>query len=92
MAGPLKKFIAGSVSATLWRNKTKTAQGGEIEYTTVQIDRRYKDKDNTWKSTNNMRLNDVPKAVMVLQKAYEFLILRSDDNKIEEDSFDEIVM
>ncbi len=64
---PEKKFRAGAVSATVWRNES--AKGS---YATVQLERSYKDGD-AWKSTGSLRINDLPKAVLVLNKAYEYL-------------------
>jgi len=68
---PEAKFSTGAIQATIWKNE-KDGQ----EYRTVSLARRYKDKDGSWKSTNSLRLNDLPKAELVLQKAYEFLVLR----------------
>lgn len=67
---PEKKFRAGAISATIWRNK---AQDGE--YKTISLERHYTDKEGKWQSTSSFRLNDLPKASVVLQKAYEFLVL-----------------
>ena len=41
------------------------------------IDRRYKDSEGNWQSTKSLRLNDIPKAIVVLSKAYEELILKN---------------
>ena len=38
----------------------------------------YTDKDGNWKSTNSMRINDLPKAALVLNKAYEYLVIKQD--------------
>ena len=73
---PEKRFRAGAVSATVWRNKTKEGNG---EYHTVAIERCYKDKDDNWQTTNSMRTNDLPKANVVLQKAYEFIVLNEQE-------------
>ena len=72
---PEKKFKAGAVSATVWLNKGQSKQGSEVEYRTISIDRNYLDKDGKWQKTNSLRLNDLPKASIVLQKAYEYLVL-----------------
>ncbi len=68
---PVKKFRAGAVSATIWTNTSK--EGGT--YHTVSFERGYKDKDGAWKTTSSLRLNDLPKAALVLSKAYEYLSL-----------------
>ena len=53
-------------------------------YKTVSFERSYKDKNNNWQTTNTLRMNDLPKASLVLTKAYELLAL-SDDNSDEEE-------
>ncbi len=76
---PEKKFRAGAVSATVWLNKGQQITGEETEYRTISIDRNYMDKEGKWQSTNSMRINDLPKAGVVLQKAYEFLVFKEQD-------------
>src|SRR3989338_1430568 len=76
---PEKKFRAGAVSATVWLNKGQLVNGEESEYRTISIERNYKDKEGQWQSTNYMRVGDLPKAAVVLQKAYESLILNEQD-------------
>lgn len=76
---PEKKFRAGAISATVWVNKFQKPNGEEGEFKTISIDRRYTDKQGKWQSSNNLRLNDVPKANVVLQKAYEFLVLNEQE-------------
>ncbi len=92
---PEKKFSTGAISATIWKNNGKSKKTGEsVEFRTIKIDRRYTDKEGNWQSTNSLRLNDLPKASLVLQKAYEYLVLKGQDssvsNKIEIE--EEIVM
>jgi len=73
---PAKKFRAGAVSATVWNNAKKDEEGNEKGmYSTISIERSYKDKDDKWQSTNSLRLNDLPRAALVLNKAYEFLTM-----------------
>ncbi len=67
---PDKKFKAGPVTATIWKG---VSPKGSVYYN-VQLGRSYKDKDNTWKNTSSLRENDVPKALVLLQKAYEYVI------------------
>jgi len=74
---PEKKFSTGVISATVWKNNGVSKKTGQpTEYRTVTIDRRYTDKDGKWQSTNSMRVNDLPKASLVLQKAYEHIVLK----------------
>ncbi len=76
---PEKKFRAGSVSATIWKNQGKGKNGEAVEYRTISIERSYTDKEDKWQTTNSMRVNDLPKAEVVLKKAYEFLVLKEQE-------------
>jgi hypothetical protein len=73
---PEKRFIAGAISATIWKNQAESKVGKEISYETISISRNFKTENGEWKSTNTLRLNDLPKATVVLNKAYEYLTLR----------------
>lgn len=77
---PVKKFKAGAVSAALWKNVTALKTGNEIETMSLTLDRRYKDRDGIWKNSSSLRLNDLPKAMLVLSKAYEYLVTKSDES------------
>ena len=72
MKQPEKKFKAGAVSATIWKNNSEKG-----DFSSIQLDRAYKDnKDNTWKHTNSFNASDLPKAIVVLNKAYEYLVVK----------------
>ena len=75
---PDKKFKAGPVTATVWKG---VSPKGSVYYN-VQIGRSYKDKDNNWKNTSSMRENDVPKALVLLQKAYEYVISQATNSAL----------
>ena len=91
---PEKKFSTGAITATIWKNNGTSKQNGEsVEFRTIQLDRRYKDKEGTWKSTSSLRLNDLPKASLVLDKAYEYLVLKGQgDNPPDDVSVEDIIM
>ena len=76
---PEKKFRAGPISATVWLNKGQAINGEESEYRTISIERNYTDKEGKWHSNNSLRINDLPKAKLVLEKAYKFLLLQEQD-------------
>ncbi len=78
MAKPIKKFSAGGVQVAVWENEGKEGK----QFYSVSIDRRYKDKNDEWKSTNSFKAADLPKAVLALNKAYEYLTLKDDDVKL----------
>lgn len=72
MPQPEITFRHGLCSASIYENEYKR---GEESFTvrTVSFQRSYLDKDGNWQMTNSLKVNDIPKAVLVLQKAYEFL-------------------
>ncbi len=74
MSAPIKKFSVGGLQIAIWENESKEGK----TYNTVSISRNYKDKNDEWKSSNSLRVNDLPKAVTALNKAYEFLALKED--------------
>ena len=77
---PDKKFSAGAITATIWKNNgTSKRTGLAVEYNTIKLDRNYKNKEGTWQSTSSLRLNDLQKAALLLNKAYEHLVLRRQD-------------
>ena len=73
---PEKKFTTGVITATIWKNKAQTKDGKATFYHTISLQRRYTDKEGNWKSTGSLRVNDLPKASLVLNKAYEYLVLQ----------------
>ena len=73
---PEKKFSTGVLTATVWENQGKSKTGEDVSFKTVSFQRRYKDQNGDWQSTNTLRINDLPKASLVLQKAYEYLVMK----------------
>ena len=71
MAQPEITFRHGLCSASIFENEYKR---GEEAFTvrTVSFQRSYLDREGNWQTTNSLKVNDIPKAVLVLNKAYEF--------------------
>jgi len=78
---PVKKFGAGSVSCALWENEA-TVNGKKASILKATIDRRYKDKDGTWKSSGSFSRNEIPLAVFCLLKAFAAM---AEENEGEEE-------
>ena len=74
MTGPEKKFRAGGCSATVFSNEIKTPTGTKTIKNAV-LERTYKDRDGNFQTSKSYSLNDIPKAILVLQKAYEQIVL-----------------
>jgi len=80
---PEKRFSTGAISAAVWQNQGKSKEGEAVSFRTVSLQRRYKDKEGNWQSSSSLRVNDLPRASLVLQKAYEFLVLKEMQNSDE---------
>ena len=69
---PVKSFKAGGVKASVFENPN-TYNGKQTTIFRVVIDKSYKDSNDQWQSTNSFSANnELPKAILVMQKAYEF--------------------
>lgn len=73
---PIKKWRAGNVEAAIWLNKHES-EGIEVEFKTLSLSRSYKKRnEDTWRNeVINLRRGDIPKVLVVLQKAQEELLL-----------------
>ena len=70
---PLMKLSAGPVACAIWENSV-TANGQSITVLKATLERRYKDKDGTWKSTHSFNRNEIPLAIYCLGKAWERIL------------------
>jgi hypothetical protein len=89
MAGqrPAAKFRAGQVSAAIWENEI-TANGRKVTMLKATVERRFKDKDGQWKSSNGFSRNEIPLAIYCLQKSFEHIIgaQQDEDGSVEEET------
>ena len=69
---PEKRFKVGACTASIFSNEVNTADGKK-DLKSVSLQRTYKDKDGSFKHTTSFKVNDIPKAVLALSKAYEYL-------------------
>ena len=77
MSKPETVFKVGAVRAAVFRN-TIEKNGQSIQLPKVVIEVRYKDKTGQWNGTNSLSINDLPKAILALQKAFEYLMEHKD--------------
>lgn len=75
MVQPEKRFKVGACTASIFANEVNTAEG-TTNLRSVSLQRIYKDKkDGSFKHTSSLKTNDIPKAILALSKAYEYLTL-----------------
>ncbi|MAG17957.1 MAG: hypothetical protein CL944_00615 [Candidatus Diapherotrites archaeon] len=70
---PVAKFSVGTVTVSVWENDAKEGR----QFKSVSIQKNYKIGEQ-WKSTNSMNINEIPKAILALQKAYEHIALKDE--------------
>ncbi|MCP4608771.1 MAG: hypothetical protein GY845_08660 [Planctomycetes bacterium] len=83
---PVAKFQAGQVSAAIWENEI-SVNGRQLTVLKATVQRRYKDKDGDWKSSNSMSRNEIPLAIYTLQKCFEYMIegQKDENGSVEEE-------
>ena len=69
----MKTIAAGSCRAAIWENEIRV-NGSSKKLLKATVDRRYKDKDGSWKSSQSFSRNEIPLAVYVLEKAFEAIV------------------
>ena len=74
MPKPKKRFRCGGCEAAVFENEfNRGGKTGKIKK--VSFQKRYKSMDGEWKSTNSLDINEIPKAILALSKAYEYLVI-----------------
>ena len=89
---PIKSFKAGAVKASVFENQN-TYNGKQSTIFRIVIDKSYKDSNDKWQSTNSFSANiELPKAILVMQKAYEYCTsLKETANELTEFPGEEII-
>ena len=74
---PEHVFKVGPVRASIFNN-TFQRDGKDIVLPKVVLEVRYKDKNGQWKGTNSFSLNELPKAILALEKSFDHLTTHRD--------------
>ena len=72
MPEPEITFRHGACSAAIFVNEVERGKHS-FKTRTVAFQRRYRDQNGNWQSTASLSVNDIPKAILTLRKAYEYL-------------------
>ena len=73
MNQPLKKYRAGQVSAAVWENQANIG-GKQVTLLKATVERRFKDKEGNWQSSNSFSRNESPLAIYCLGKAFQAIV------------------
>ena len=77
---PIEKFRAGQVTCALFANEI-TVEGKQHRILKAAIGRRYKDRNGNWKTSQSFSRNEIPLAIHVLQKAFDYMIEKKPENE-----------
>lgn len=82
MTQPLKEFRAGQVSCALWENGVTTEDGRSVQMLKATVERRYRDRNGEWKSSNSFGRNEIPLVKYCLDGASEVMIEERGSNEM----------
>jgi hypothetical protein len=92
---PEKVFQHGGVKAAIFANEhekdgqsfTKNRNehekdGQSFTKNRISVQKVYRDKEGMFKTTTSLDVNDLPKAILVLQKAFDYLTVRHEPEDV----------
>ena len=74
---PEKIFQHGALKAAIFANELEK-DGRSFTVKRVSFQKLYRDKGGILKTTTSLEVNDLPKAVLVLQKAFDYLTAKQE--------------
>ena len=78
---PIKDFHAGNIQASIWRQEVEKG-GRTVARHSVRFQKHFRNNDNKYKRTSYYFPNDLPRLILVAQKAFEFITLaKSEDTE-----------
>jgi hypothetical protein len=72
---PEKVFQSGALKAAVFANDHEK-DGQSFTVRRVSLQKLYRDKEGNLKTTTSLEVNDLPKAILVLQKSFDYLTVR----------------
>ncbi len=72
-----KRIQVGACSASVFVNEVETSNG-KASIKNVVLQRTYKDGNGDFQNANSFGINEIPKAILALRKAYEWLALKDE--------------
>ena len=75
MKKPIAKYKSGSIECSVWENAIDTPTGKAVVLKAT-VERRYRQVNGNWASTNSYGKTDLPQVIFCLQRAYAEIIDR----------------
>ena len=80
MSQPEIVFRHGTCSAAVFEHEYKRGDD-TFSVKSIAFQHRYRDKNGQWQNSGSLRANDIPKAILVLNKAYEYVTSNGRDEE-----------
>ena len=81
---PVKEFRVRNLSLAIWQNQGNR-DGRPVTLHSVTLNKRYRDPNtDEWKDSSSYFPDDLPRLRLLLDKAYEHILLRDHDTDREE--------
>jgi hypothetical protein len=74
---PEVAFKSAGVSAAVWRKEFEQ-DGRTVVQFHVRVEKRYKDRDGNWQSSDYFFPSELPRLELVVRKAFEYVALKQD--------------
>ena len=78
---PEKVFQHGALKAAIFANEHEK-DGQSFTKKRISFQKLYRDKEGMLKTTASLDVNDLPKAILVLQKAFDYLTVRHEPEDV----------
>ncbi len=83
---PIKKFRSGQLEVAIWFNERKLKDDTIVGFKTVSLRKSWKDDEGVWRdSVIQLRKQDIPRIVVLMQKTMEELLLAQEDKPEDEE-------
>jgi len=72
---PVKDFRSGGIQASVWRNEVER-NGQTVVRHSVRIQKQFRTEGGDYENTDYYFRDDLPKLILVAQKAFEYIALK----------------
>jgi hypothetical protein len=81
---PEMRWQIGSISISVFQNEVRKPNGETFPVRKVVLQKTYRDESGNYRNTNSLDVQEIPKAILALEKAYEHCVMaprRSDEEE-----------
>ena len=75
-APPLASFRSGLMEVSVWRNEVEGEEGKPSFRFSIKVEKEYKDAKGNFRSTQYYFLEELPRLVVLLVRAYAYIVLK----------------